>query len=248
LYRVVIIDDEPRIVEGLKCVVDWSRYGCVVAATGQDASSGSEMIRKHRPHIVFTDIKMPDEDGLTMLAGLKGEFPQMQIAVLTGHRDIEYAQKAIRLGVSRYLLKPSKMDELEEALTHMTGQLKRLLPAEEKEEPEPGEDTANSFIVRKAKLYVSEHFAERLSLQEVADHCYVSQWHLSKLLNRHLGQTFYDLLNSVRIQRAKELLENPALRISEIAEQVGYADTAHFSRVFKKLEQVSANEYRNRSC
>lgn len=248
MYRVVIIDDEPRIVEGLKCVVDWSRYGCVVTATGRDASSGAEMIRKHRPHIVFTDIKMPDEDGLTMLAGLKGEFPQMQIAVLTGHRDIEYAQEAIRLGVSRYLLKPSKMDELEEALVYITGQLAKSLPMEEKEEPEPGEDTANSFIVRQARLYISKHYAERLSLQEVADHCYVSQWHLSKLLNRHLGQTFYDLLNSVRIQRARELLENPALRISEIAEQVGYADTAHFSRVFKKLEQVSANEYRNRRC
>lgn len=248
MYRVVIVDDEPRIVEGLVHVVDWGRFGCTVAATGQDARSGAEMVREYAPHIIFTDIKMPDEDGLTMLAGLKGEFPQMQIAVLTGHRDIEYAQEAIRLGVSRYLLKPSKMDELEEALTYMTAQLAELSPAGGREEPAPNEDSANSFIIRKAKLYVSEHYAGRLSLQEVADHCYVSQWHLSKLLNRHLGKTFYDLLNSVRIQKAKELLEDPALRISEIAERVGYADTAHFSRVFKKLESVSANEYRNRSC
>lgn len=82
----------------------------------------------------------------------------------------------------------------------------------------------------------------------MAGHCYVSQWHLSKLLNRHLGQPFYDLLNAERVRRAKELLEDPALRISEIAEQVGYADTAHFSRVFKKLEGVSAGEWRNLHC
>ena len=82
----------------------------------------------------------------------------------------------------------------------------------------------------------------------MADHCYVSQWHLSKLLNKHLGQTFYDLLNLVRIQRAKELMSDPALRISEVAEQVGYADTAHFSRVFKKLEGISAGEWRNIHC
>lgn len=82
----------------------------------------------------------------------------------------------------------------------------------------------------------------------MADHCFVSQWHLSKLLNRHLGQAFYDVLNTERIRRAKELLENPSLRISEIAELVGYADTGHFSRVFKKLEGVSAGEWRNLYC
>ena len=185
---------------------------------------------------------MPGEDGLTMLAGLKGEFPRMQIAVLTGYRDFEYAQRAIRLGVSRFLLKPSKMDEIEKALAYTTEVLDNLPPEAPAEEQE---DTANSFIVRQARAYIAQHCSEKISLQEVADHCFVSQWHLSKLLNRHLGQAFYDVLNAERIRRAKDLLEDPALRISEIAEQVGYADTAHFSRVFKKLEGVSAKEWRN---
>ncbi|WP_325178672.1 helix-turn-helix transcriptional regulator [uncultured Oscillibacter sp.] len=90
-----------------------------------------------------------------------------------------------------------------------------------------------------------EHYAQRLSLQEVADHCYVSQWHLSKLLNKHLKQSFYDLLNAERVFQAKHLMADPSLRISEVAERVGYVDTAHFSRVFKKLEGVSAGEWRN---
>lgn len=250
MYKVVLVDDESIITEGLCRVVDWEAHRCQVAATAGDAVSGAQAIRRCRPHILFTDIKMPGEDGLTMLAGLKGEFPRMQIAVLTGYRDFEYAQRAIRLGVSRFLLKPSKMDELEEALTYMTQTLDRLPP-----EPEPdaeGEEAddlpANSFVARQAQSYIMEHYADRLSLQDVADHCYVSQWHLSKLLNRHLGQTFYDLLNSVRVRQAKELMEDPALRISEVAERVGYADTAHFSRVFKKLEGVSAGEWRNLHC
>lgn len=250
VYKVVLIDDEALIVEGLCQVVDWTGHNCQVAATACDAVSGARAIRQHRPDILFTDIKMPGEDGLTMLAGLRGEFPRMQIAVLTGYRDFEYAQRAIRLGVSRFLLKPSRMDEIEEALTHMTAQLDRLPPqAEQDAELEPGEDLpANSFLVRQAQTYIQEHHAQRLSLQDVADHCYVSQWHLSKLLNRHLGQTFYDLLNSMRVQQAKKLMEDPALRISEIAERVGYADTAHFSRVFKRLEGISAAEWRNLHC
>lgn len=242
MYKVVLVDDEPLIVEGLRLVVDWAGHNCQVAATASDASSGAKAIREHRPDILLTDIKMPGEDGLTMLAGLKGEFPRMQIAVLTGYRDFEYAQRAILLGVSRFLLKPSKMDELEEALDHMTNLLDRLPPEEKGEETNTA---ANSFIVRQAQGYITEHFAEKLSLQEVADHCFISQWHLSKLLNGHLGQTFYDLLNAERTHRAKEMLEDPALRISDIAERVGYADTAHFSRVFKKLEGVSPSEWRN---
>ena len=249
MYRVVIIDDESIIVEGLQRVIDWKSYNCQVVATACDAVSGADIIRQCRPHIIFTDIKMPGADGLSMLAGLKAEFPKTQITVLTGYRDFEYAQKAIRIGVSRFLLKPSKMDELEEALVYMTGVLDTL--PEEKTEisgKEDGSESANSFLVRQAQAYIAEHYACRLSLQEVADHCYVSQWYLSKLLHKHLGIPFYDLLNSVRVQKAKELLENPALRISEIAEQVGYADTAHFSRVFKKSEGIPAGDWRNINC
>ncbi len=255
MYKVVIVDDEAIIVEGLQRVIDWASYGCQVVATGCDAASGAEAIRQFRPDIVFTDIKMPGDDGLAMLAGLKAQFPDMQITVLTGYRDFEYAQRAIRLGVSRFLLKPSKMDELEEAVGHMVAELDQRRAsspaqdgADEEPEDDPAAQEATSFVARQAQAYITGHFADKLSLQEVADHCYVSQWHLSKLLHKHLGQTFYDLLNGVRIQRAKELLEDPSLRISEIAERVGYADTAHFSRVFKKMEEISANEWRNRNC
>ena len=76
----------------------------------------------------------------------------------------------------------------------------------------------------------------------------VSQWHLSKLLNRYAEKSFYDILNSLRIRAAKELLADPSLKIGEISERVGYVDTAHFARIFKKSEGVSANEYRNSLC
>ncbi len=79
----------------------------------------------------------------------------------------------------------------------------------------------------------------------MADACYVSQWHLSKLLNKHSEGSFYDVLNTVRINAAKRLLRDPSLKIGEIGERVGYADTAHFARVFKKIVGMSANEYRN---
>lgn len=245
MYRVVLIDDERMIVEGLSKVVKWEEYGCTVIGTACDAEKGTAIIRKVKPHILFTDIRMPGQDGLTMLAGLRSEFPDMQVTVLTGYRDFSYAQEAIRLGVTRFLLKPSKMDEICEALRAMTEKLARTETDDaDGDESEAGRN-AGGFIVRQALAYMEAHYAEKLTLQSVAEHCYVSQWHLSKLLNRHAGKSFYDVLNSIRVKAAQTLLADPSLKIAEIGDIVGYADTAHFARVFKRVAGMSANEYRN---
>ncbi len=239
--RVVLIDDEKIIREGLQKVIRWDDFNCEVAGTAEDARSGAALIREVRPDILITDICMPGQNGLAMLAGLRSEFPDMQVTVLTGYRDFSYAQEAIRLGVTRFLLKPSKMAELKEALSVMTGKIR------EKEQDEPAaEQNTGSFIVNRAVAYMEKHYAEKLTLQEVADFCYVSQWHLSKLLSKHGGQSFYDILNRIRVDAAKELLKDPGLRVGDIGIRVGYADPAHFARIFKKLTGCSANEYRNR--
>ena len=108
-----------------------------------------------------------------------------------------------------------------------------------------GKEKDESFIVSNAVQYMQEHFREKIILPEVAEKIYVSQWHLSKLLNRHMGKNFSEVLNSIRIEKAKELMKDPSLRLADIAEMVGFLDVAHFSRVFKKLTGVSAGEYRN---
>jgi len=248
MYKVVLIDDESIIVEGLKSVIDWKKYGCEVVDTAFNAAQGTKVIRKHSPSILFTDIKMPDMDGLSMLAGLKSEYPDMQVAVLTGFRNFEYGQQAVRLGVARLLLKPCPMNELEEALSTMVDNLKELEGEEGTDSQlNDSENSANSFIVRQAVLYIEEHYKEKITLQDVADYCYVSQWHLSKLLNKHMDRSFYNLVNEARITVAKKLLEDPSLRVCDISDMVGYADTGHFSRVFKKVVGVSANAYRNKA-
>ena len=248
MYKVVIIDDEPIIVEGLSKAVPWEKWDCYVAATAESGQSGVEIIQKENPDILFSDIRMPGMDGLAMIAALKSEHPHMQIAILTGFRDFEYAREAIRLGVTRFLLKPSKMEELEEAVSVMVQNLSHMKERTEdgkavQEEPE--ETAAGSFIAQNAVKYIEENYMEKLKLSDVADHVYVSQWHLSKILNQHVEKSFSDILNQTRIEKAKGLLWEPSLRIGDIAEKVGFLDMAHFSRVFKKFTGLSANEFRN---
>ena len=250
MYKVVLIDDEPIILEGMTRGMNWDKWNCKVVGTAGSGKDGLELIEKEKPHIVFTDISMANMDGLTMLASIKSQHDQMQVCILTGYRDFDYAQQAIRLGVARFLLKPSKMEELEEAMDAMTCHLKEHLPEEQQvedtEEKTILDSPANNFIVKNALSYIEENYREKLKLSDVADHAYVSQWHLSKLLNRQTGQSFSDILNNIRIEKAKVLLKEPSLRIGNIAEEVGFLDIAHFSRVFKKLTGISANEYRNK--
>ena len=283
MYKVVIVDDEPVIVRGLKQIIDWGKLNCEVVGTAESGQEGMRLIQECRPDILFSDINMPGLDGLNMIAAIKSEFERMQITILTGYRDFDYAQRAIRLGVTRFLLKPSKIDEIEEAIRVMTEKL-REQEEEEKlreevsqiaseagagagaedaeadpkrtQEPEGAskglnggsaeeENPASSFIVKNALEYIEENYQQKLKLSDVAEKTYVSQWHLSKLLNRHTGQNFSEILNNVRIEKAKYLLKDPSLRIGDVAEAVGFLDIAHFSRVFKKQVGISANEYRN---
>lgn len=258
MYKVMIVDDEPIIVEGLSRSIAWDKWNCKVVATAHDGLEGKKSIEEYRPDIIFMDINMPEMDGLSMIAAIKSQFPNLQICVLTGFRDFEYAREAIRLGVTRFLLKPSNMDELEEAISAMCANLKKKAITGEEEtassensegqaaaDEDKKESASSSFIVKNALTYIEENYKQKLTLGEVAEKTYVSQWHLSKLLNRHTGQSFSDILNHTRIEHAKELLKDPSLRIGDISEQVGFLDLAHFSRVFKKQEGVFANEYRN---
>jgi YesN/AraC family two-component response regulator len=268
MYRVVLVDDEALILRGLSTVIPWKEMGCEVVGTATNGRLGLELIRKMKPDILFTDIRMPNMDGLTMLAALSSEFPRMQTAVLTAYRDFDYARRAITLGVCRYLLKPSDLNELKETLRIMVSRLDLLPVAEDRPagdapeagssesdnpeannseagNPEAGNLEAGHFIVNAALDYMRENcMQQHLSLSTVADHVYVSQWHLSKLLNRETGKSFFDLLGSMRIEKAKSLLRTPGMNIQDVAEQTGYTDVAHFSRTFKKLTGQTPGEYR----
>lgn len=249
MYRVIVIDDEPITVEGLIQTIPWKKWNCQVVGQAYNGIEGLELVRKIKPDMVISDISMPEMDGLSMIAVFKSEFPDMEVTILTGFRDFEYARKAINLGCTRFLLKPTDTGEIEEAIETMKNNLDKRTAQDRKTEERAAEKTENvasSFIVNKAVAYMEENYARKITLTKLAEVVYVNPSHLSRLLNRYTEQSFSELLNNVRIRKAQELLEDPALRIGEIAENVGFLDISHFSKVFKKVTGVSAQEYRNR--
>lgn len=101
-------------------------------------------------------------------------------------------------------------------------------------------------IVSKAKAYIDENFSKELSLDEVSRVVNISPYYFSKLFKEESGENFIEYLTKVRIAHARELLKNPDLSIKEICVMSGYSDPNYFSRIFKKQEEVTPSEYRER--
>ena len=95
MYRVMVVDDEEVIVSGLVRAMPWQKYGCEVVATATSGSEALRLLREKKPDILFTDICMPGQDGLAVLAAVRSEFAQMQVTILSGYPNFNYAQRAI---------------------------------------------------------------------------------------------------------------------------------------------------------
>ncbi len=106
MLKVFLVEDEFVVREGIKNNIDWSGHGYDFCGEAGDGEVAYSMIQKLKPDIVITDIKMPFMDGLTLSHMIKSEFPWIEIIILTGYEDFQFAREAIKIGVSCYLLKP----------------------------------------------------------------------------------------------------------------------------------------------
>lgn len=269
MYKVMIIDDEEPIREGLRSVINWEKHNCTIIGEAEDGDEGVKMITELKPDIIFTDVRMPGLNGLEMIAKIKDINCQCIVIILTGFREFEYAQQAIRLGAFRLLLKPTKTEELLNTIDDAVSELKKQVssqnevinlkaklkefygisqsPVEEDNKPVSTSETAASskYLVAKAIEILKQDFHTDLDLKAVADQLYISTWHLSKLLKKETGSNFIDILNEIRIEESKKLLLYPQFKIYEIAEKVGYSDVPYFTKLFKKHTGQTPMEYKN---
>ena len=123
MYRVMIVDDEPTVRNGLKSLVDWNAYGFEVCAEAEDGVEGLEKIMNYRPDLVMADIKMPELGGIEMIQEARNQGFSGKCVILTGYSDFDFAKQAIKLGVEAYLLKPIDDDELTECVEKIRQEL-----------------------------------------------------------------------------------------------------------------------------
>ena len=111
-YKLMVVDDEYPIRQGLATGIDWNSLGFELCAVASNGKETLEIISSNIPDVLITDIRMPVMDGIELIENLSLIYPQIKIVILSGYGEFEYAQKAIEYCVSAYLLKPINNEDL----------------------------------------------------------------------------------------------------------------------------------------
>ncbi len=260
-YSIVSVDDEPIVHQMLKQFFDESNLPIVLIGIARSGSEALNLILQLHPDICLLDIHMDDMNGLELASRLRETLDYYpRVVYLTAYDKFEYVQNAIRLGAADYILKPIDCKELLSTLRHVIADLqsqridelerdklkkhiKAVMPSAVADAA-PADRDRNTIIAKRVRVFIDQHHSEKLTLELVASQVNLSASYVGSIFKSAFGLSFRAYLRSVRIARAKELLQNPALNLSEIALEVGYDDLNYFSQAFLKETGVRPSEYR----
>ena len=116
ICKVVIVDDEPIILRSLQKAIPWQKLGLTLCGVARNGEEALDIVKRERPDIIISDIRMPSIDGITLMRMVMEMVPDTWFIILSGYGEFEYAREAIRYGAFNYLLKPIDHDELQEVL------------------------------------------------------------------------------------------------------------------------------------
>lgn len=264
MLKVYLVEDEHISRAAVRKMLE-SFEDVEVVGEAEDGASAIEQVPYLMPHVVIADIHMPGMDGLDMAEWIRRTYPDIMIVFLTGHSDFPLAQRAIKLGASDYILKPTKKEDLWEALSRVRqkwfGASKEqscLMFQLNQQQLDVNQEIAQVYgyhlpgvincrkLILQAVEYINKHYALEITLKHMSDVLFVNQTYFSEVFKSETGVTFNDYLTIVRTEKVKQLLiQNRELKLYSIAEMVGYKDAKYLSQLFRKVVGCTPNEFRN---
>ncbi|MFF2908196.1 response regulator [Paenibacillus sp. NPDC057934] len=163
MYKLILAEDEEDVREGIIGQIDWEKYGFEVVDQAENGREAADAIDRLLPDVVVTDIQMPFMNGLQLAEWIRSRHPNTKIIILTGFDEFEYAQRAIKLQIDEYILKPFSSQELIDVLLKVKGSIE-------------------SEIAEKENIFVlSEHYRKSLPV--------LREQFLSSLVSRRLTRS-----------------------------------------------------------
>lgn len=246
MIKVLIVEDENLIRKKLIHFVDYDALGMVVVADGANGLEGVDLIKKHQPDIVLADINMPEKDGLDMI---KETLDYDYIAIIiSGYDCFSYAQRALKYGVTDYLLKPISLDNLEESLLNAREIIyKKRNIISQKTNFENAVDISTDRPIKDTTVlemiaYIKNNYQDKISISDLSKKLAYSESMLNRKFKKEVHITFNEYLNRYRINKAIEFIKNTDYNITEVAYMCGYSSAKYFSRVFKKYLGMSPSD------
>lgn len=234
-HQILVADDERMIRQGLQALLTrhYRELTVVEATNGQECWD----ILNTEPQIqlAFVDIRMPKLDGLQVCEKIKTAGLPVKVVIISGFRDFDYARQAFRYGVADYLLKPvnpADVLRLIQEIAQVPSLTAELIGKQER------------LLIEQVRLWIHDHLHQDLTLLDLSLQFHYSVNYLSMLFKKEIGTGFQEYVLACRMQRAKHLLLDPALRISDIAQQVGYTNPKAFSIAFRKTYGIPPTECR----
>lgn len=241
LPGVLIVDDEALVRSFLRAALEPTARIHEAA----DAERALQILeeRARTTDLALVDQVLPRSSGLEILATTKRRWPWIPVAIVTGFGSEDLAVQALRAGASDYLRKPIELTALLQTVARLIGPRRPPAPAGSAGATERRPRPLHPNI-RRALAFISEHLADPITLAAVAREAALSRYHFCRLFHQEMGVPFHEHVNDLRVRRAKTLLADRYLRISEVAYAVGFNDLSHFDRTFRKRVGRSPSEYR----
>lgn len=234
----LVIDDSADIVRYLQMLLEPT----YVVAVAYDGKRGIEKALELLPDVIISDVMMPEKDGLEVCDFLKNDerTSHIPIILLTAKATVADRIEGLRRGADAYLQKPFNQEELFIQLKKSVELRRRLISYFSKmpnlssgeSAPELDIEIEDAFL-KKARMAVEKDFAnEDFDIHRLCRALTMSRAQLHRKLTALTGMSATHFIRSIRLQRAKELLETTSLTVSEIAYEVGFRDPNYFSRTF----------------
>lgn len=238
MYKLLIIDDEKKILEGISEIFPWNNVGFEVLGQFTRAKSALLFLETEKADVVLTDISMPDMTGIELAKELK-KYPDLLVVLFSSFSDYSYMREAVKLEIEDYLLKPVNYSELSTCFEKIKIKLDAMNAVEEEQDT-----TYYGNIIKVVDDYLEQNF-QTGTLADAAELVGFSPGYLSRIYKETKGVGFGETLNGIRMKKAAEMLMDPSCKGYEIAFRVGYDNPKNFARAFKGYWKVTPREYRS---
>lgn len=247
MSAVLLIDDEPWGLRGLKNSCKWEDYGFDQVLSSTDPAQAKTLLLRAHPKIVISDIRMPELSGIDLLKLARCSRLHSEFIFVSGFSEFSYAQEAVNNGAFAYLLKPIDPQILQETVKKgcvcwEQKQTGHGMPDVQPDELTPG--YCNPIFIE-LLTYVKTHTHENITLTWLSETYHLNPTYISDLFKKSTGKSFSRYLANLRIQRACVLLRTTHQSVQDISEAVGYHDYGNFVRAFKQIMHTTPVRYRN---
>ncbi len=253
MYRLLIVDDEPYIIEGLKRLLDWEKYGFLRVETAVNYHEAIEKAIELKPDLALFDVCIDGARGYDIISRLNALHLPTAYIIISGFDEFEFVRQSFLVGVKDYLVKPIDKTRLQQLVEQVIvndlhGSLDVANSSDGGVDPVLGVEYASlSNLTKKVLLIVQGEFHKNLSLKQIADMFKMNSTYLGQIFIKETKKRFSEYLMLYRLTVAKKRILTTSEKISSIAYGVGYSNLNYFYTQFKSCFGMSPTNLRDQN-